>query len=160
MAKLTGKIVRTIGRDTYEFTLEIEVSDEDKAKTTEYACVLGTKLHLAMNEHEKRISPHTKSAPQPEASGGGITEEIITVDTFDVSISHGKTLVKAKGGAWQKWGVPVYPEVASELPHDFENELYRGELDGKYAAVVQVYNGKAKKVLRFVKRVQGAGDGD
>lgn len=96
------------------------------------------------------------SAPIPHPSVGqsGGAVRVVEGGTFSLSTNGGKTLVKWSGDRYQKFGLPVWPEVWDAAQVSDEDRLalkQQGVIkaDGKYAVELADVGGK-ERVRRVV----------
>jgi hypothetical protein len=114
------------------------------------------KLHYRVNAEHDRVQ-HKYAAkqnfsdnhnPMP-SQGGATTSEWIPVSTLEPNSYDGKLCAKVRGGAFQKWGINVYPEIFATLPEHLQVTETKEYEPGELSALVQFHNGKPKRVMKL-----------
>lgn len=84
-------------------------------------------------------------------NGGSQTSDSFAAETLTATVDDGKAYWKIRGGAFQKFGVTIYPEVleAAGFHVDDLNPLKPVNLAGWTAVFTVKENGKPQKVIRL-----------
>lgn len=98
-----------------------------------------------------------RASGEPEQTDSEDGEVTFLIKTIERKIWKGDTYISVAGGKWSKFGVACYPEVLGEYPlfegwETWEVGVQYGPLDGLEKAVVEIVDGKPKKILRFLPK--------
>lgn len=120
--EISVKITRNYGSVSVEFG---ETSVWRVTSTAEHFQVvdrISTKLWFLHDEWLRRAAPNLKAVPPAVyGGGGGASEEVVVYHTLVHGFEKGKHVVKLKGGKYEQWGVPLYPEVGVPILGAFES---------------------------------------
>lgn len=127
----------------FEYQLSFVISDQNGVKMAD--------AHNAIRQARKLLQDHGIEPLHARMShNDGMPHSSRDTETIEVThlrVSHdgNKKRVKAIGGSYTKWGVPVYPEVLPEF-----DDLNPGEHVWEKRAYILLENGNPKKVLKWL----------
>ncbi len=139
--QVKAEITRDYGKHKITFGLVESVECSSVGEVKEAFLNLQSLLENQITVYEAVSLPHVKLPNQSNSvEGNQHTGESFQLETILVESQGGKRRVKAKGGKYQQFGVPVYEECATDLDlklldygvHDFKhlNLTVKVELDG------------------------------
>lgn len=138
-------IRRNYGKHEVYYELSEEVTVSSTGGVREAFVGLQSLLEEQIRVYEAVSLPHVKLPDgQPQTQGGDNQEDTFQLETLKVEFQDNKRRVRACGGKYLKWGVPVYDDCGTDLPietlgfgvHDFRhlNLTVKVEMEGNKPA--------------------------
>lgn len=134
--------IQAISPDGWPVLFELE----EGKKTTEATAYLEK---YGFRPASMSTENHTTEQPV----GGSSLTSSFAAETLTATVDDGKAYWKVRGGAFQKFGVAIYPEVLEAAGFDVDslNPLKPVDLAGWTAVFSVKENGKPQKVVRLAK---------
>jgi len=99
----------------YEISEQIEVESGEERRSA--FLNLQAQLDDQVKVYEEISLPHVKLPAGTKGSGAAsVSLETFPLELIKVEFQDGSKRIKACGGKYMKWGVPVYKECFTELP--------------------------------------------
>lgn len=141
-------IKRNYGAHEISFEVAEQVEVTNGQERRDAFMNLQAQLEDQINVYEHVSLPHVKlpSGSIVAAGNDGWTTDTFPISKISVEFKQGKRFVAAHGGKWQKFGVPIYKECASNLNIE---DLALGDFECSalnLTATVSIKDGKAKRV--------------
>lgn len=150
MVKVSSTLRRDYGAVGISFGLEDYAPRTKAGITAGYERVLQSVMAMH-NRYAAENLPKENRQPLAPASNNepAANIEAIECDRLSVKVDDGKIMIRAHGGRFSKYGVPVYEEVLEELGYTAESIPLTGlPIKGK-TMIVRMNGTKPVKVVKF-----------
>lgn len=125
-----------------EETVEVENGDERRKAFQNLQGQLDDQINL----YEAVYLPNVKIPDTGAVGSTAKASDTFPAKTLVIEHKNGRRETRVKGGAWEKFGVPLYEECETLFPHEqFEYGVH--DISGyNLTATVEMADGKAKRI--------------
>lgn len=152
--RIEVSITRKYGMIDIGFSISRVVSSKDKDECRIVRERLIYEVNQAHADFASKYLPQEKSPNSAQNYDNSTQEGMVEFSPTKISVKveNGKTLFRLHGGAWSRFGVPLYDEILIASGFHPQDIPYTGLPLSGYTAVAQVVKGQPKRITELKSR--------